>query len=73
MHSRCFSCGICPEPLVSDSQQFSVRASEKEFSGPSTAHSCELSRARVRGTPGVEVDKSNNYVVSILGNVLSNH
>ena len=25
-HSRCFSCGICPEPLVSDSQPPAVRA-----------------------------------------------
>ena len=35
LHSRCFICGICPDPLVSDSQLFAVRALlEKSFLSP---------------------------------------
>ena len=47
VHSRFFSCGICPEPFKSDSQLFAGRElPEKIFFEPLMAHSCELSRTR---------------------------
>ena len=53
-HSQCFSCEVCRDPLLLTVWCSPSGRAGEEFFQPSTAHSCELSRARgVTGTPGV--------------------